>query len=156
MVAEVFAGISAFKSMLDIAKSIKDMNDVAARQGAVIELREQILTAQTAQFALIEQVSTLKTNLAKFETWDAEKQQYELKDLGLGAFAFMLKPEARGAKPPHWVCTNCYADRRISIIQFTTKRSEGSSYLCPSCSSTIRPSSDAFETGTGRRCKWLD
>ena len=44
MVAEVYAGISAFKSMLDIVKSIKDMNDVSARQRAVIELQEKILS----------------------------------------------------------------------------------------------------------------
>jgi hypothetical protein len=33
MVAEVFGGISALKAALDIAKTIKDANDVTTRQG---------------------------------------------------------------------------------------------------------------------------
>ena len=42
MVAEVFGSIGAFKAMFDIAKALKDMNDAAIRNGAVIELQEQI------------------------------------------------------------------------------------------------------------------
>jgi hypothetical protein len=67
MVAEVFAGISAFKGMLDIARSFKDMNDAAARQGIAIELREQILTAQETQATLIEKISTLEAEIARFD-----------------------------------------------------------------------------------------
>jgi hypothetical protein len=133
MVAEVFGGIAAFKAMLDIAKSIKDMNDVTARQGAIIELREQILAAQTAQFALIEQVSAFKEEVAKFEKWDAEKQQYELKDLGWEAFAFMLKPEARKSEPPHWICTNCFRDRE------NISRGPDRGHFCPACKTKIQP-----------------
>lgn len=155
MVGEVFAGLSAIKTAFDMAKGLNDIHDATTRDRAIIELQKEILSAQSTQFALVERINTLEKEVAKFETWAAEEQQYELKDLGWGAFAFMLKPEARGAKPPHWVCTNCYGDRRISIIQHTAKRSEGSSYSCPSCGNTIRPSNDSFETGTSH-CKWLD
>lgn len=155
MVAEIFGGISAFKAMLDISKSMKDMNDAAARERVAIELREKVLSAQEAQFALVEQVSGLKAELVKFETWEAEKQKYELKSLGWNSFAYMLKPDARGSAPPHWICTNCYTDRRISIIQHTSERAEGSLYVCPKCHVSLRMSEKAFETGTGA-CKWLD
>jgi hypothetical protein len=75
MVAEVFGGISALKAALDIAKTIKDANDVATRQGIAIKLQEQILSAQAAQLDLIERVSTLKEKLASKETWETEKQK---------------------------------------------------------------------------------
>jgi hypothetical protein len=154
MVAEVFAGISGFKAMLDIAKSLKDMNDAAARKGVVIELQEQILAAQETQATLTEQVGTLKAHIAKFETWDAEKKKYELKDLGWGAFAFMLRPEARNGEPPHWVCTNCYGNGRISIIQNTQrKRKEMRGYFCPACQAEITPSQVSLD---GDGYKWLD
>ena len=49
MVAEVFAGLSAIKSALDIAKGLKDISDAAARNMAVVELTEKILAARELQ-----------------------------------------------------------------------------------------------------------
>jgi hypothetical protein len=153
MVAEIFGGISALKASLDILKTIKDTTDVAARQAIVIKLHEQILAAQEAQLSLIEQVHTLKADVAKFEAWDAEKQNYELKDLGSGALAYMLKPDARSGEPPHWICTNCYGNQRISIIQHTSHKHGGMAFLCQACLGTISPSSETFDGGG---YKWLD
>ena len=56
VVAETIAGLGAFKSMYDMAKAIKDMNDAAVRNAAVIELQEKILAAQSAQAALLERI----------------------------------------------------------------------------------------------------
>ena len=50
MVAEIFGGISAIKSALDIAKGLKDIDNAARRNAAVIELQEKILAAQHAQY----------------------------------------------------------------------------------------------------------
>jgi hypothetical protein len=153
MVAEVFGGISALKAALDILKTIKDANDTATRQGIVIKLQEQILSAHESQLALIEQVSSLKEKVTGMEKWETEKQKYELKSLGWGAFALMMKPNARGAAPPHWICTKCYSDGYAEIIQQI--RDGGFKFLCPRCQSRLDPSPDAFEKGTGR-LKWID
>jgi uncharacterized protein YlxW (UPF0749 family) len=82
MAGEVFAGSSALKSALDIAKGLKDIADATARNAAVIELQEQILSAQAAQFTLLERISGLEKEVASLKTWEADKQRYELKDLG--------------------------------------------------------------------------
>jgi hypothetical protein len=116
MVAEVFAGISGFKAMLDIVKSFKDMNDAAARQGIAIELREQILSTQEAQAALIEQVRDLKGKLIAFEKWDAEKERYKLYQVAIGSITYALKKESANGEPPHWLCTDCYENRKKSIL----------------------------------------
>jgi hypothetical protein len=91
MVAEVFAGLAPFKGMLDIARSFKDMNDAAARQGVAIELREQILTAQETQATLIEKIRALEAEIARFDKWDIEKERYELKAISQGTVAYVLK-----------------------------------------------------------------
>ncbi len=49
MVSEIFAGLGAFKTMFDIAKGLKDINDAAARNAAVVELQEKILAAQASR-----------------------------------------------------------------------------------------------------------
>jgi hypothetical protein len=76
MVAEVYAGLSAFKTMFDMAKALKDINDGAIRNGAVIELQEQILAAQQAQATALERISELEKEVARFEAWEAEKEKY--------------------------------------------------------------------------------
>ena len=77
---------------------------LAAQRGA--------LTAQTNEFALLEQINDLKKEIARFETWDNEKTRYELKAFGTGAFAYALKTEAQQGEPMHQICPTCYANRK--------------------------------------------
>lgn len=139
MVAEVFAGLSAFKAMFDLAKGLKDINDATVRNAAVIELQEQILTAQNEQATLIDKVRDLEKEVAELKAWDAEKQNYELKEIGRGSFACVLKPEAQGAEPVHWLCTQCYDDGKRSILQRIGMAGAGRivPYKCNRCQSTL-------------------
>jgi hypothetical protein len=60
----------------------------------------------------------------------------------------MLKPSERGSKPPHWLCANCYEDRKKSIFQWTPKTAMARRlYECPACKNTIAPASEP---------QWLD
>jgi hypothetical protein len=155
MVAEVFAGLSALKTAFDMAKGLKDINDAVIRNGAVIELQEQILSAQQTQSTLLERIGTLEKEVASFETWDAEKQKYKLYHLGWAAYAFMLKPEARGTEPPHHVCANCFAKRQISIIQHARLKRGGMGTVCPACDTEL-VAEPATAFGPGGVVKWLD
>jgi hypothetical protein len=91
MAGEIIAGLSAFKTMFDIATSLKGMNDAAVRNKAAAELGEQIIAAQTRYATAAEQIRELEEKLRRMETWEAEKQRYELKDLRKGFFAYILK-----------------------------------------------------------------
>lgn len=66
---------------------------------------------------MLQKIGQLEKEMARFETWDAEKERYELRDAGSGALAYALKEETRGAEPPHWICAQCYQDRKASILQ---------------------------------------
>jgi hypothetical protein len=59
MVGEAIAGLGAIKSAFDLAKGLKDINDAAVRNAAVIELQERILAAQQAQSALVERTHSV-------------------------------------------------------------------------------------------------
>jgi len=155
MVSEAFAAIGALKSALDMAKALKNINDTVARNDAVIELQSQILTAQAAQLELTDRIRELEEEVAGFKAWDAKEQQYDLKDLGWGTTAYMLKPDARGTKPPHWVCTNCFGNHQVSIIQNVMVPNLGSRWRCPACKTDHQPSDAAFALGTGSP-KWMD
>jgi hypothetical protein len=123
MAAEVLAGVAALKNAFDIAKAIKGMSDAAAINAAVIELQGQILAAQTDQFALLEQKQVLEEKVTKLETWEAEKQRYELKALrdGVPIFAYALKEAMAAGEPPHFICPDCYQRAVKSILNQVTR-----------------------------------
>jgi hypothetical protein len=135
MVAEVFAGIGAFKTLFDTARSLRDMNDAVVRSAAVIELQEQILSARAQQIELIERVRELEREVAQFKTWETEKQRYKLKDFGQHTFAYELKPETANDEPEHLICPQCYQIGRKSILQFEGRHnlSKLAMYRCYSC-----------------------
>jgi hypothetical protein len=142
MVGEIFAGIGAFKAMFDTAKAMIDINDTARRNSASIELQAQILAAQQAQFTLIERVRDLEKEVAHFEAWETEKQRYQLNNLDAGAMAYVYKSDANGTKAPHWACTNCFHQAKVSILQpLVTSVSmagrHGRIWNCPLCSTKI-------------------
>jgi hypothetical protein len=153
MVGEVFAGFSAAKAAFDIAKGLKDLDDRTRRNAAVLELQEQILAAQAEQASAIARIRHLEKQVADFEAWDTEKR-YELKNIGHSCFVRMLKPEARGGEPPHFVCANCYDQGRISVIQRGFPRPEArAGYFCPMCRTEISPGGEAFSDG---QIRWID
>jgi hypothetical protein len=112
---------------------LKDIDDKTRRNAAVIELQEKILAAQQTQAALVESVSHLEKEVARFETWETEKKRYALKDYGGGTFAYELKQsEANGE--PHRACPACYQNGRISILQNQGGTYQGrEQYHCATC-----------------------
>jgi hypothetical protein len=142
MVGEVFAGLGALKTAFDIAKGLKDIDDAARRNAAVIELQEKILAAREAQSTLLDRVSELEEKVTGFETWETEKQRYELKQLIRGAptFAYTLKPDARPPETFHFICATCYQRRIKSILQFLRNVFAGSNenvLACPVCKTEV-------------------
>jgi hypothetical protein len=132
--AEVAAGLGALKSAFDMAKALKDIDNAASRNAAVIELQEKILTAQAEQAALLSRVSELEAKVAGFEKWETEKERYRLTDFGGNSFAHALKPEAANGEPPHRICANCYEKRQKGILQFKFRNARGrESWKCMSC-----------------------
>jgi Zn finger protein HypA/HybF involved in hydrogenase expression len=138
MVGEVLAGLGAFKTMLDTAKALKNMNDAAIRNAAVIELQEQILAAQAAQSELVEHVHALETEVTGLKNWDADKQRYELKEVYRGAFAYVLKPAESSVEPTHWLCPTCYNRHQKTILQYKGNPARLRHYECPACHTTIK------------------
>jgi hypothetical protein len=135
MVAEIFAGVGALKTAFDIAKGLKDIDDATRRNAAVIELQEKILSAQSAQSDLVERVRDLEKEVAGFETWETEKQRYEMKDFGGGTIAYELKRDMAGGEPPHRICTACYQKRLKGILQPTGVNSYRQQMVkCSECS----------------------
>jgi hypothetical protein len=133
-----------------------DLRDWSVIQTKVIELQQTILQAQSSLFAaheertaLVETVSQLKKEMTEREAWETEKQRYQLQKVYVGSFAYVVKEEARGTEPIHWLCARCYEEGKKSLLQATRgilTRGGGMEVVheCPRCKSSIRaqPGSD--------------
>jgi hypothetical protein len=137
MAGEILAGIGAVKAAYDMAKALKDINDATVRNRAVIELQEKILVAREAQTALLDRVSTLEKEMARFEAWEREKGRYKLTDFGGGTFAYLLKPEEANGEPPHRICATCYQKGQKSILQFSHNVEGQDWFECHGCGTRL-------------------
>jgi len=138
MIAEVMTGLSLFNSVFSAAKNLKDINDAAVRNEAVADLLQKLVAAMTEYAAAQERVSNLEQEIKRFETWEADKLRYELKDVRDGAMAYFLKEGVEPPEPPHKICAQCYEDRRKSILQTETRVPGMAEVLvCHHCGSEI-------------------
>lgn len=138
MVGEVLASLGAFKAMLDLAKGLKDINDATTRNAVAIELQEKILAAQAEQAALVEAVRELKAQVVGFETWETEKQRYELKALPPGVHVYTLKPDMAASEPAHHICQTCYQRNKKSILDQGETRSDVYHLTCNECGADLK------------------
>lgn len=135
------SALAALKGAKDIAQAMIGLRDAAAFQSKMIEFQAKIIEANNSAFAaqeersaLLQRISQLETDVARIKAWEAEKQRYQLTDFGGGTFAYVLKPEASGAEPPHRICAACYQQGHKSILQFRFKTTtQQDRYVCPAC-----------------------
>jgi hypothetical protein len=121
--AEIAAAITSFRMSLDIAKAMVSLRDEATFQAKAIELQtaiadalEKSITAREAYATQLNHIHTLEAEVANLKAWAAEKEDYELKPNFGGGVAYMLKPEARGSEPAHWLCPQCYANGKKGFL----------------------------------------
>lgn len=133
MLAEAITGLGTFKTMLDMAKGLKDINDAAIRNTAIVELTEKIIAAQAAQTALITRVGELEKELVRFENWETEKQRYEMETLPPGIHMYRLKAGMENGEPPHKVCADCYNKGVKSLLHNTGTFNGQTHWKCHSC-----------------------
>lgn len=138
-------GLSALKAASDLVKILVGLRDSSKLQENTVELNSKILAVQSAladaqleQTALVQTIARLEKELARYETWDAEKKRYKLTEVVPGALVYVLQPESATGEPIHWICASCYQQGKKSILQGFNSATFGWSHTCPSCKLEIR------------------
>lgn len=138
MAAELMAGLGIFKSLYDSAKALKDINDAAIRNAAVIELQEKILAAREAQTTLLDRVGQLEKEMTRLETLEAEKKRYQLEKLPPGVIVRTLKKDMAAGEPIHHICENCYQGGKISPLHQDEQRNGVYHLSCTGCGAKLQ------------------
>lgn len=129
----IIAGLGLFKTMLDTARGLKDMNDASIRNAASIQLQEQILAAQAAQADLMETVQNQRREIESFNKWEQERSRYVLEELPPGVFVFGLLPDKRNGEPDHKLCPNCFQQGKKSILMRAAPHNGRTQWTCHAC-----------------------
>jgi hypothetical protein len=103
---------------------------------AILDAHSQILAAQTAALAQVGRIKQLEERIAQLETWEREKQRYELTRLNPGVLVYSLKPAMANGEPRHDICAKCYEDGTKSILQ-PEHSTAGIKLRCTRCNAEI-------------------
>ena len=134
----------ALRSANDIARDMIDTPEAEAFRikqikflAKLMEVNQYAFAAQHEREALLQEISTLEEKIASFEAWSAEQGRYELKDVGVGSLAYVIKEAVRGAEPVHKLCARCFQHREKSILQPRQMQMEDLLF-CPECKTEIK------------------
>ncbi len=140
-IAIIQGEVTGLKTAYDIAIGMSKLNTLSQVQAKSVELGQIIIAAQTAVFsayaaqsAMIEEIRSLKEEIARVKAWETQKKRYKLIDpWKCGSIAYALKESMKGSEPPHLICTKCYEDGRKSILNPLKLDRENVVYSCPAC-----------------------
>lgn len=137
---QIAGAVSSLKVAGDIAKGLMSLHTMAEVQSKAIELNEKIIAAQhqiyeanAAQTTLIERVRELEGQIAAMKNWDAEKQRYKLATPYSGVTVYALQKSMSDGEPPHYVCANCFQNRKRAILANTVAKDGFVAIVCAAC-----------------------
>jgi hypothetical protein len=120
--------MTSLRSIVDITRAMKDVDDAILIQTKVFELTREIMSAQScamdaqaAQSDLLRRVRELEEEKTKLENWNAEKVRYEPKSIQTGVVVYVLKAGMEGSEQGHYFCPTCYHRGQQSILQRETQ-----------------------------------
>src|ERR1035437_2994770 len=146
MTTEIVAFVTALGHATNIVKTAIQARDESKRReslselnGAMADLQARHLAIIQNQMALLEQNESLKEKIETYDKWEQEKTKYALIQIPSGGLVYALNPTQQSGDPPHWLCTNCYAERHKSILQFAGAETGEKGYLwkCPKCGNKL-------------------
>lgn len=140
MVDGISLALGSIKSASEAAKALIELRDTAKIGEATIELQGKIaaaqqlaLAAQHEQSALIAQIDDLKKKVVGFESWEREKQRYQLHKVHPGILIYRLKPGMENGETAHEICADCYNKGQKSFLHNLGTSQGLTRWKCNSC-----------------------
>lgn len=130
--------IGATMHAVNLLRAFSDVRDATKVLELKAELMGLLVEAQTAQLSLVGEKDQLAARIRELEAWDGEKQRYDMVDAGNGCMAYALKADASPPEPAHYLCAQCYQQRRKSIlVPFLISTGRAQALQCHACDSEM-------------------
>ena len=115
--------LSSTQAQVQINRSAELVNDALSKA----------INSQMTQLELTKKLEELQRKVHEFERWESEEKKYSLRCYS-GQYVYQLKAELVNAdRPNHYLCANCYDERKKSILQYR----HGTIYVCHRCSNSV-------------------
>lgn len=139
--ASIISFLQTVKSAKEIGTALIGLKVTGEVQAKIIELNNLIIAAQghaaSAQqenAALVTRIRHLEKEIADQKTSISYNQNYELKQVDIGALCYVLKENAQTSEPPHWLCQPCFSKGHRNILQKDAFEFENKAqYVCNTC-----------------------
>ncbi len=141
MISDLKAALDAIKIISDLLKENKPIANHNELVSAVVEAKSKLIDAQDSVLdyqarykALTDRISKLEEELSGKDKFDREISRYVLYELKSGMLVYMIKPEYQEIGKPHYICTDCANNRKISLYQPVLN---GTRLVCDSCKKNV-------------------
>lgn len=140
--SEFIAVMAAINTVCDQLNVLASLHGSRISHEQIAELQQLLQSAErNAMFAVAaqtERIRQLENRLQQLEAWEFEKSGYDLAELSVGVFVYKSNSEIKGLGPEHYICAECYRDRRKSILQLVSITKSGARlYACHACKTHI-------------------
>jgi hypothetical protein len=135
----------SLRAAAETTKAMKDVGDANLIQTKIYELTREIMSAQSCalaaqseQFDLLQSKRDLEEEIVRLKAWNTEKYRYELKSVGPGSVAYIVKESMRGNEPIHWICANCFQNGKKRFLNESHSDLHHVYHKCAECAYKIR------------------
>jgi hypothetical protein len=144
--SSIAAITTALSGALDITKGMLSLKSQAELSSFAIDLNSKLIDAQQAIFAvnderqkLLDKIRELEKRIEQAEDWAVEKGRYQLISPwpGRPVSVYHLKKASANGEEPHWLCPNCFQQRRKSVLNTNQKKGERVHLVCGICKTSI-------------------
>jgi hypothetical protein len=143
MIGEISAALQSIKTAHTIIKGIQSLkNEVEIKQQAsellsvILDLQSDIFNLQSKYDELIKDRHQLELKIKSYDDWKSIKKDYSLLEIEHGYFVYSQNNKYTGSEPKHWLCTNCFENKRKSIL-IIKRPGFYDDYICPNCKNTF-------------------
>jgi hypothetical protein len=121
-------GIELLGSALGLATKLLSLKSASERQACLIELQQILVAANSAALslqnqnaALLHDKQELEKEVVRLKDWSEDRENYELREIGPGAFAFVSKTSVQPMTKAEKLCATCFRKGEYAILQLEQK-----------------------------------
>lgn len=136
---------TSIKTACDITKSMSSASQTVAERnkavsetlGILISVQSDVVAVRSDYYEMLKTKDILEKRIAEFEQWGKTEGQYRLTEVHRGVFVYVPKNPDEIGQPAHWLCANCWQEKKKSILQAEYHHSEAAAYTCQRCKAKI-------------------
>jgi hypothetical protein len=102
-------------------------------QRAILEAQQQAMAVQNDYFTVETKARELEAECMRLKDWSSEKENYSIREIASGTFAYVHKDFMGNFQSAHKYCCTCFECGKKSMLQQTSEMLSGIGIGCPSC-----------------------